>query len=145
MLCGHWARYRFGIVGRFILSYQYLSYGSKTLSTFEALWTKCYEEPVRMFFANLWLFEDGEDLESLVLWTRIVINEDLFNDMFSFEFSRERWLWGSLEAAKPAIAEENSDLYDFGPLSRCFENRILAHIIITTLMPRKESLNNISN
>lgn len=51
----------------------------------------------------------------------------------------------SLEAPKAAIAEKNSDLSDFGPLSFCFEKKTLAHIIATTLVPRKGSLSSISN
>lgn len=51
----------------------------------------------------------------------------------------------SLEPAKAAVAEPNADLSDFGYLSLCFENHILAHIIATTLVPRKVSLSSILN
>ncbi|KAL3332595.1 hypothetical protein AABB24_032924 [Solanum stoloniferum] len=50
----------------------------------------------------------------------------------------------TLEGAKTVVAEPGSNLSDF-PLSLCFEHRILAHIITTTLLPRKGSLSNISN
>src|SRR5688572_5746731 len=39
----------------------------------------------------------------------------------------------------PILGRDN-----FGPLSLCFENRILAQIVATTLIPRKGSLSNIS-
>ncbi|KAG5580481.1 hypothetical protein H5410_051108 [Solanum commersonii] len=51
----------------------------------------------------------------------------------------------TLEGAKTAVAEPRAQLSEFGPLSLCFEHRILAHIIATTLLPRKGSLSNISN
>ncbi|KAL3365243.1 hypothetical protein AABB24_010416 [Solanum stoloniferum] len=50
-----------------------------------------------------------------------------------------------LEDAKVFVAQSDADFTNFGPLSLCFENRILAHIISTTLVPRKGSLINISN
>ncbi|KAK4718095.1 hypothetical protein R3W88_016433 [Solanum pinnatisectum] len=50
----------------------------------------------------------------------------------------------SLEGAKRSVAKSDSDLFDFGPLSLYFEHRILAHIVATTLIPRKGSLFNIS-
>lgn len=36
------------------------------------------------------------------------------------------------------------DISDFGPLSLCFEQRILDHIAATTLLPQKVSLSNIT-
>ena len=42
----------------------------------------------------------------------------------------------SLEGEKHVVAEPDYDIFDFGPLSLCFENRILAHIIATTLIVR---------
>lgn len=51
----------------------------------------------------------------------------------------------SLEDAKLFVAETGSDLSNFGPLSLGFENRILAHIVATTLVLRKGTLSNISN
>lgn len=38
---------------------------------------------------------------------------------------------------KAFIIEPGLELSYFGPLSLCFENRILAHMIVTTLVPRK--------
>ncbi|KAH0653076.1 hypothetical protein KY289_030754 [Solanum tuberosum] len=46
--------------------------------------------------------------------------------------------------AKRAVAEPDSNISHFGALSLCFENRILARIVATTLIPRKGSLSNIS-
>jgi len=51
----------------------------------------------------------------------------------------------TLKGAKTVVAEPGANLSDFGPLSLCFEHRILAHITATTLLPRKGSLSNISN
>ncbi|KAH0669715.1 hypothetical protein KY285_023874 [Solanum tuberosum] len=51
----------------------------------------------------------------------------------------------SLEGAKLVVAELGANLTDFGPLSLFFEHRILAHIIATTLLPRKRCLSSISN
>lgn len=41
----------------------------------------------------------------------------------------------SLEGQKVTVFEPNADLSNFGPLSLCFEDRILAHIVATTLVP----------
>lgn len=51
----------------------------------------------------------------------------------------------SLEGDKAVVSEPNADLSDFDPLSLCFENRILAHIVATSLVPRKDSLSSIFN
>ncbi|KAG5592572.1 hypothetical protein H5410_043086 [Solanum commersonii] len=112
-----------------------------------------YEEPVRLFYANLRVSEDSGDLETLVLGNRIVINDSMFKDVFGSEFFDDvpymNGVWPenfevSFEAAKAAVAEPNTDLSNFGPLSLCFENCIIAHIVATTLVPRKGSLSNIS-
>ncbi|KAG5599089.1 hypothetical protein H5410_030459 [Solanum commersonii] len=49
------------------------------------------------------------------------------------------------KGAKSTVDEPGAKLSDFDPLSLYFEHRILAHIIATTLLPRKGSLSNISN
>lgn len=49
----------------------------------------------------------------------------------------------TLDGSKSAVAELGAQLTDFGPL--CFENCILVHIIVTNLLCRMRSLNNISN
>ncbi|KAG5611897.1 hypothetical protein H5410_023178 [Solanum commersonii] len=112
-----------------------------------------YEEPVRLFYANLRVSEDSGDLETLVLGNRIVINDSMFKDVFGSEFFDDlpymNGVWPenfevSFGAAKAAVVEPNTDLSNFGPLSLCFENRIIAHIVATTLVPRKGSLSNIS-
>lgn len=51
----------------------------------------------------------------------------------------------SLEEARAFTSKEKSDSLEFGPLSLFFEHWILAHIIATTMVPRKGSLSNISN
>lgn len=49
----------------------------------------------------------------------------------------------TLAAAKVAVAEPGADFPNFGPLSLFFENRILAHMVATTLIPIKGSLSSI--
>ncbi|KAG5592111.1 hypothetical protein H5410_042625 [Solanum commersonii] len=51
----------------------------------------------------------------------------------------------SLDEAKVVVAEPGSNLSDFGPSTLYFESRILAHIIATTLIPRKVALNSLSS
>ncbi|KAH0650390.1 hypothetical protein KY284_030302 [Solanum tuberosum] len=77
------------------------------------------------------LFEDifGTKFVGVVLYMNVVCPDD-------FEIS--------LEGATRAVVEPNSDLSDFGPLSLCYEHRILAHIVATTLISRKVSLSSIS-
>lgn len=50
-----------------------------------------------------------------------------------------------MEEARAFIFEKSLKSFDFGPLSLYFKHRILAHIIATTLVLRKGSLNNISS
>ncbi|KAG5630739.1 hypothetical protein H5410_002456 [Solanum commersonii] len=113
-----------------------------------------FEEAIRLFYANLRVSSDSGELETLVLGTHIIVNDLLFKDMFGTKFfgvipyMNDSWLDDfevTLEGAKSAVAENGSNPFDFGPLSLCFEHRILAHIIATTLLPRKGSLSNISN
>ncbi|KAH0650519.1 hypothetical protein KY284_030431 [Solanum tuberosum] len=77
----------------------------------------------------------------------------LFKDILGTKFSgvipymNGTWHDGfevSLEGAKRAVAELDSDISHFGALSLCFENHILEHIVDTTLIPRKGSLSNVS-
>ncbi|KAK4731092.1 hypothetical protein R3W88_024080 [Solanum pinnatisectum] len=81
---------------------------------------------------------------------RIIINEeDVFGTKFFGVIPYMDGTWPvdfevSLEGAKRAVVEPDFDLSDFGPLSLCFEHCILAHIVATTLIPRKGSLSNIS-
>uniref|UniRef100_M1DWF5 Ulp1 protease family, C-terminal catalytic domain containing protein n=1 Tax=Solanum tuberosum TaxID=4113 RepID=M1DWF5_SOLTU len=97
---------------------------------------------------------DSGELETLVLGTRTIVNDLLFEDVFGTKFfgvipyMNDSWpddFEVTLKGTKSAVAENGSNLSDFGPLSLCFEHRILAHIIATTLLPRKGSLSNISN
>lgn len=113
-----------------------------------------YEEPVRMFYANLRVSKDSGELETLVLGKRIILNDSLFEKVFKTKFSGDIpfmtgcWLDDfevTLDEAKIFVAESESDLSDFGPSTICFENHILAHIIATTLLPRKGSLSNITD
>ena len=50
----------------------------------------------------------------------------------------------SLDGEKRVVIEPDCDIFDFRPLSLCYENRVLAHVLDTTLIPRKDSLSNIS-
>ncbi|KAG5602432.1 hypothetical protein H5410_033802 [Solanum commersonii] len=104
---------------------------------------------------NIHIFADNGEWEILVLGHHIILNDSLFKEIFGFEFSGDISfmhgnLWPdhfkvSLENAKVFTAEFGSDISNFGPLSLGFENRILAHIVATTLVLRKGSLSNISN
>lgn len=81
------------------------------------------------------------------------MNDFLFKDVFGTVYSSlVPYMNGicpgdfevSLEVDKAVVVEPGLDLSDLGLLSLCFENRILAHIISTTLVPRKGSLSKIS-
>ncbi|KAG5607030.1 hypothetical protein H5410_028522 [Solanum commersonii] len=96
---------------------------------------KLFEKVVRLFYANLRVSSDSSKLETLVLGTRIIANDLLFEDVFGTKFF----------GAKIVVAETGANLSDFGPLSLYFEHHILAYIIANTLLPRKGSLSNISN
>lgn len=112
-----------------------------------------YKEPVSLFYANLRVSKDSGELETLLLGNHIILNYYLFEQVFSSKFfDAIPFMTGcwpddfevSLEEAKVAIAEPDFDSLDFGPFSLYFENRILAHIIATSLIPRKVSLSSIS-
>ncbi|KAG5577878.1 hypothetical protein H5410_058012 [Solanum commersonii] len=93
--------------------------------------------------------------ETLVLGNRIVLNDSLFKEVFGSKFSSNiLFMYGNLcpdqfevspEEAKIFVVETGSDVSNFGPLSLGFKNCILAHVVATTLVPRKGSLSNISN
>ncbi|KAH0745873.1 hypothetical protein KY285_007530 [Solanum tuberosum] len=114
-----------------------------------------FEEPVHLFCASLRISADSGEWETVVLGNRIVLNDSLFKDVFGFEFSgvipfMHGNLWPdnfeiSLEDAKLLVSDTGADLTNFGSRSLGFENRILAHIVATTLIPRKGSQSNISN
>jgi len=97
---------------------------------------------------------DNGELETLVMGNRIIVNKLLFEDVFGTMFfgviPYMNGVWPhdfevSLEGAKLVVGELGANLTDFGPLSLFFEHRILAHIIATTLLPRKRCLSSISN
>lgn len=112
-----------------------------------------FEEPVKMFYANLRVSKDNGELETLVLGYRIVLSQDLLEKVFGTKFyGRIPFFSGNwpadfevtLEEATQAIAEKGSNLSDFGPSTMSFEHRILAHIVATTLLPRKSSLSSLT-
>ncbi|KAK4713827.1 hypothetical protein R3W88_019734 [Solanum pinnatisectum] len=122
------------------------------------LFTLCglelFEEAVHLFYVNLCVSSDRGELETLILGNRLIINELLFEDVFGTKFfgvipyMNDSWLEDfevTLEGVKTTVAKPGAQLSEFGPLSLCFEHRILAHIIATTLLPRKGSMSNISN
>ncbi|KAH0650272.1 hypothetical protein KY284_030184 [Solanum tuberosum] len=125
------------------------------LEQLEASHCAFYEELVRLFYANLRVSADSGEWETLMLGNRIVLNDSLFKDVFGFDFSDDipfmhGNLWPenfeiSLENAKLFVSKTGANITNFGPLSLGFENRILAHIVATTLIPWKGSLSNISN
>ncbi|KAG5577083.1 hypothetical protein H5410_057217 [Solanum commersonii] len=97
--------------------------------------------------------KNSGELETLVMGSRIIVNDFLFEDIFDIKLSgivpymNGIWLDDfevTLEGSKIVVVEPGADLSNFGPLSLCFEHRIIAHIIATTLLPSKGSLSNIS-
>ena len=50
----------------------------------------------------------------------------------------------SLDGEKRVVVKPDTHISNFGPLSVCFENHILAHILATMFIPKKVSLSNIS-
>lgn len=113
-----------------------------------------YEDVIHIFYANLRCAGKGDDLETLVLGVHIFINSQHFKKIYGGEFTRDiSYINGnwpvdfevSLKEAKAFISEEHSESLEFGPLSLCFEYRILADIIATILVPREGSLSSISN
>lgn len=104
-----------------------------------------------MFYANHYIFKDSRELETLVLWIRIILNDILFEKVCDIKFfgiipfMNEIWpkkFEVGLEYAKGTIVELEKNLSNFGPLSLRFKHQILAHIIDTTWIPYKGSLNN---
>lgn len=113
-----------------------------------------YEKATWIFYANLRRARKSNDLETFILGVHIVINSRLFKDVFGCEFSADvpymnrNWSDNfkvSLKEARAFFYEEPLESSNFGTLSFYFEHRILAHIVATTLVPRKGSLSNISN
>ncbi|KAG5596210.1 hypothetical protein H5410_037442 [Solanum commersonii] len=102
-------------------------------------------EVVRLLYANLRVSSNSGELETFVLGNQLIINELLFEDVFGTNFFGPEDFEVTLEGAKTAMAELDAQLSEFGHLSLCFEHHILAHIIATTLLPKKGSLSNISN
>lgn len=112
-----------------------------------------YEDPIRIFYANLCLSPDNGELETLMLGTRIILNDFLFEKVFDTKFSGViHFMNGSwpedfeisFEKAKKFMFNLDTMSAGFGPLSLCFKHRIMAHIIATTLISRKGSLSNIA-
>ncbi|KAG5615586.1 hypothetical protein H5410_015410 [Solanum commersonii] len=107
---------------------------------------------IHLFYASLCISPDSGEMETLIMESRIIINELLFEDVFGAKFfgvvPYMNGVWPNyfevfLEGAKRAVAEPDSNLFVVGPLSLCFEHHILAHIVATTLIPRKGSLSSI--
>ncbi|KAF3655497.1 putative iron/ascorbate oxidoreductase-like isoform X1 [Capsicum annuum] len=111
-----------------------------------------YKDPVHMFYANLRLSPDSSEFKTLVLGTRIVLNNFLFENFFDTKFSGEVPFMNSnwsnefevgFEESKKFLSNSDSLTTNFGSLSLCFKYCIMAHIVATTLIPRKKSLSNI--
>lgn len=95
---------------------------------------------------NLCVSPDCGELETLVLGSQIVVNDRLLEDVLGTKFSGDipymNDVWTTyfevfVEGAKMVVAKPGSDFFDFGPSSLFFENRILAHIVASYLLPRK--------
>lgn len=97
--------------------------------------------------------KDCEELETLILSTRIVLNDFLFDKVFDID-SIGGILYSngvqpndfevSIKGVKVVSIESHTNLSDFDRLSLHFKNRIVAHMIATTLIPRKIYLSSIS-
>lgn len=116
--------------------------------------SKVFKDPVQILYVNLCISKDSVELETLVLGTRITLNDLLFEKIFDTKFSgmvsfmNRTWSENfevSFEEIKAAVAEPEANLSNFKPLSLCFKHKILAHIIATTLIPRKGSLSNVTS
>lgn len=115
---------------------------------------KVYEDFVCMFYANL-RYPKSDRIVSLVLGQRIVLDYSTFDSMFQCKCSgysaQFRSCWPddfkvSFDQDKRCIAEP---LYDslpkqFGPGNINYENRVLAHIVSTTILPRTRSFSTLS-
>nr|XP_009767333.1 PREDICTED: uncharacterized protein LOC104218513 [Nicotiana sylvestris] len=122
---------------------------SNLTSLFDTIGNFVYEESVRMFYANLFV-NDKDDLESMVLGTRIVLDSYQFEKIFSAKFSgfdifvQNSWPTDfevSFEEANIFLSDNPSNI---GPKNLKFEHRVLAHMIGTTLFPRTGSLSSVS-
>ncbi|OIT37051.1 hypothetical protein A4A49_53887 [Nicotiana attenuata] len=114
-------------------------------SLFDTIGNSVYEEPVRMFYANMFV-NDKDDLESMVLGTRIVLDSYQIEKIFSAKFHgydvfvQNSWpkdFEVSLEEAKDFLSDNPPDI---GPKNLKFEHRVLSHMIATTLLPKTRSL-----
>lgn len=101
-------------------------------------------DSVWIFYANLRPSKDSSEFETLVLGTRINLNDFLFEKVFDTKFSRAiLYMNGScpynievsFEEEKKVVFDPEINLSNLGPLSLCFKYMILANIIITTLIP----------
>lgn len=107
-------------------------------------WTEIFEDPIRIFYANLYFSKDSGELKTLVLGIRIILNdfilEKFFDTMFFGMVSSMNDIWPknfevSFEEGKEIVVKPKANLSYFGPLSLCFKHGILAHIITTSLIP----------
>ncbi|KAF3637654.1 hypothetical protein FXO37_24772 [Capsicum annuum] len=112
-----------------------------------------YEDPVHIFYANLYLFPDDGELKTPVLGTIIIMNDLLFENSFDTEFFDHSYFMNgnwpddfepNYEESKKFLSDTNSALTSFGPVFLCFKFHIMAQIIATTLIHQKGSLSNIT-
>lgn len=97
---------------------------------------------VRPFYVNLHFSKDSRELETLVLGTRIMLTNYLFDEVFDMysivPYMNSIWLDNfefSFVRTKEDIVESSIGLLDIGPLSLCFKNIILVHMIATIHVP----------
>ncbi|KAF3642843.1 hypothetical protein FXO37_22327 [Capsicum annuum] len=104
-----------------------------------------------MFDANLHKFFESGALKTLVLGTRINLNDFLSEKVFDIKLSgaipymTSSWpdeFKVGFEEAKKVVSDPDATSSII--LVLCFKDRILAHIIVTTLILRKGSLSNIT-
>lgn len=116
---------------------------------FDTFGNTVYEEPVKMFYANIFV-NDKDDIKSMILGTRIVIDVYQFKKIFSAKFhsydvfGQNSWPKNfevSLDEAKVVLFENPPDI---GPNSLKFEHCVLAYMIDTTLLPRTGSFSSLT-
>lgn len=99
------------------------------------------------------MIDNGEGPLFLVLVTIFVLNNFSSDNVFGMDYNDgipyKNNVWPndfevSFEGVKIYVAEFNTNYLDFRPLSLCFKNKILAHMISTNLDPPTRFLSGIS-
>lgn len=93
---------------------------------FKVCGIEVYEDPVHLFYSNLRVSRKSGELETLVLSTRIVLDDSIFEEVLEINslggVPYMNFVWPddfevSFDGAKKAISESGTDFSDFSPLS----------------------------